>query len=166
MSSSLIDCLDSADAFGFSSTASMTLIIPSHFGVTSIVFMVVFSQILRVMVPFGIASVILILVTAVKFLVIDTFEFYQSDFTPIINNSFGTSLVLTMSVALGGYLYWKNMVIIDPIERNMPVILLVTVNILSVVLVSASLVRLVACSTVEVISSRAEAVSSKEAACC
>lgn len=89
-----------------------------------------------------IASVILILVTAVKFLVIDTFEFYQSDFTPIINNSFGTSLVLTMSVALGGYLYWKNMVIIDPIERNMPVILLVTVNILSVVLVSAEVIRL------------------------
>ena len=88
-----------------------------------------------------IASVILILVTAVKFLVIDTFEFYQSDFTPIINNAFGASLVLTMSVALGGYLYWKNMVIIDPIERNMPVILLVTVNILSVVLVSAEVIR-------------------------
>ena len=69
-----------------------------------------------------IASVILILVAAVKFLFVDTPEFYQLDFIPIINNSFVASLVLTISVALGGYLYWKNMVIIDPIERNAPVI--------------------------------------------
>ena len=88
-----------------------------------------------------IASVILILVTAVKFLVIDTSEFYQSDFTPIINNAFGASLVLTMSVALGVSLYWRNKGVIDPIESNMPVILLVTVNILSVFMVSAEVIR-------------------------
>ena len=88
-----------------------------------------------------IASVILILVAAVKFLFVDTPEFYQLDFIPIINNSFVASLVLTMSVALGGYLYWKNMVIIDPIERNTHVILLVTVNILSVFMVSAEVIR-------------------------
>ena len=88
-----------------------------------------------------IASVILMLFTVAKFLLIDTDSFYDSDFIPIINNSFGASLILIMSVILGIYLYWKNSGVIDTVERNILKILLVVANTLVVFIVSAEVIR-------------------------